>query len=109
MKRFVPLGWTEAERGDLDRYEGTEVMQCHRNSGHFQGGRPRAGRGFRKPGDRFAKASHFSVYARARIEIAAGDVIRITANGKTKDGKHKLNNGATYGGRRDSRRTSDLD
>lgn len=92
---LVPLGWTEAERGDLDRYEGTEVMCFHRNSGTF-----RAGDRVRvldwKPGDRFAKGSHFSVYAPSSIELAPGDLIRITANGKTKDGKHKLNNGATY-------------
>lgn len=92
---LVPLGWTEAERGDLERYEGGEVLQFHRNSGTF-----RAGDRVRvldwKPGDRFAKASHFSVYTPLTIEVAAGDQVRITANGKTKDGEHKLNNGATY-------------
>lgn len=92
---LVPLGWTEAERGDLERYEGGEVLQFHRNSGTF-----RAGDRVRvldwKPGDRFAKPSHFSVYTLSSIEVATGDSIRVTANGKTKDGEHKLNNGAVY-------------
>ena len=37
FETLVPLGWTEAERA-TSRYEGTEVMQFHRNSGPFQGG-----------------------------------------------------------------------
>lgn len=90
---LVPLGWTEAERADLERYEGTEVMVFHRSSGTFKAGDRVSGW---KPGDRFAKASHFSVYTPASIELAAGDMVRITANGKTKDGGHKLNNGAIY-------------
>ena len=92
---LVPLGWTEAERGDLERYEGPEVMQFHRNSGTFKAG-DRVRVMDWKPGDRFAEPSHFSVYAPSAIELAAGDKIRITANGTTKDGKHKLNNGAVY-------------
>jgi conjugative relaxase-like TrwC/TraI family protein len=92
---LVPLGWTEAERGDLERYEGTEVMVFHRNSGTFKAGQTVRVADW-KPGDRFAKASHFSVHVPASIELAKGDVIRVTANGKTKDEKHKLNNGATY-------------
>lgn len=95
VETLVPLGWTEAERGDLERYDGTEVMQFHRNSGTFKAG-DRVPVAKWKPGDRFAKASHFSVYAPAKIEVAAGDTIRVTANGKTKDGEHKLNNGSVY-------------
>ena len=95
VETLVPLHWTEAERGDLERYEGPEVMQFHRNSGTFKAG-DRVRVLDWKPGDRFAKASHFSVYAPAKIEVAAGDTIRITSNGKTKDEKHKLNNGSVY-------------
>lgn len=92
---LVPLHWTEAERGNLDRYEGTEVMCFHRNSGTFKAGQTVRIADW-KTGDRFAKAAHFSVHAPASIELAAGDRLRITSNGKTKDGKHKLNNGAVY-------------
>jgi ATP-dependent exoDNAse (exonuclease V) alpha subunit len=92
--QLVPLNRTEAERGDVERYDGTEVMVFHRNSGTF-----RAGQRVRvadwKKGDRFASPSHFSLYTPEKISLAAGDTIRITANGKTADG-HKLNNGAVY-------------
>jgi conjugative relaxase-like TrwC/TraI family protein len=92
---LVPLGWTEAERGDMERYEGTEVMVFHRNSGTFKAGDRKNWKDW-KPGDRFAKAAHFQVYAPASIEITRGDRVRITGNGVTKDKKHKLNNGTIY-------------
>ena len=67
-------------------------MRFHRNSGTF-----RAGQRVRvadwKPGQHFGKASDFSVYEPASIAIAAGDLLRATAGGKTKDGKHKFDNG----------------
>ena len=92
FEQLKPLSWTEAERGDLGRYEGNEVMRFHRNSGTF-----RAGQRVRvadwKPGQHFGKASDFSVYEPASIAIAAGDLLRATAGGKTKDGKHKFDNG----------------
>jgi conjugative relaxase-like TrwC/TraI family protein len=92
---LVPLQWTEAERADLERYEGSEVMVFHRNSGTFKAGDRKNWKDW-KPGDRFAKAKHFQVYAPASIEVAAGDRVRITGNGVTKDKKHKLNNGSIY-------------
>ena len=92
--RLVALNWTEAERGDLERYDGSEVMQFHRNSGTFQAG-DRVKISQWERGDRFRSPSHFSVYGQAEISLAAGDLIRFTANGKTLDG-HKINNGSTY-------------
>jgi hypothetical protein len=41
-------------------------------------------------------AKRFQAYRVAELEVAQGDRLRITANGSTKDGKHRLNNGATY-------------
>ena len=94
FEQLKPLGWTPAERADVERYEGSEVMQFHRNSGSF-----RAGQRVRvadwQPGNRFGKASNFSVYKTGQIAIAAGDRIRITAGGKTKGGQ-KLENGKQY-------------
>jgi len=90
-----PLQWTEAERGDMDRYTGEELVQFHRNSGKFKAGE-------RAPATKLAEAdgkpnpSHFAVYAPGEIRLSAGDAVRITANGKSKDGRHKLNNGAMY-------------
>ena len=38
FERLVPLGWTEAERADPAAYDGSEVIQFHRNSRSLQGG-----------------------------------------------------------------------
>jgi conjugative relaxase-like TrwC/TraI family protein len=90
-----PLHWTEAERGDAVRYSGTEVAQFNRNSGAFKAGQRVAAAEALSPKGQ-AKPKHFSVYAPGEIRLAAGDAIRITAGGKTKDGRHKLDNGAMY-------------
>ena len=95
IETLVPLHWTDAEKGDVVRYEGTEVMQFHRNSGTFRAG-DRLPVVKWKDGDSYKSPSHFSVYSQGKMELAAGDTIRLTANGKTLDDKHKLNNGAIY-------------
>lgn len=95
FRALKPLQWTEAERVDKDRYSGEELVQFHRNSGPFKAGQ-------RAPATELVKAekrinpSNFAVYAPGEIRLAVGDAVRITANGKSKDGKHKLNNGAMY-------------
>lgn len=89
-----PLAWTDAEKGDPLQYRGDEVMQFHRNSGSFRAGKKvrvadwRAGVALPDP-------RHFAVYRPERLGLAAGDRVRITVNGKSKDG-HRLNNGAVY-------------
>lgn len=90
-----PLGWTDAEKGDLSRYDGTEVLQFHRNSGTFKAG-DRVRVADWPPGGRAGLPSNYVVYAPDHLGIAVGDTIRVTANGKTRDGLHKLNNGAQY-------------
>ena len=40
-----------------------------------------------------AYADRFEVYRPGQLALAAGDRLRITTNGRTKDGKHKLANG----------------
>ena len=94
VKQLVPLNWSDAEKGDLERYDGTETLVFHRNSGTFKAGQVVRVADW-KPGDRYASPSHFSVYAAGDLSVAEGDTIRITANGKTADG-HKLNNGSIY-------------
>ncbi len=90
-----PLQWTEAERGDIDRYTGTEVAQFHRNSGPFRAGE-RVDAATLIAAAHNVNPRHYSVYGPAEIRLAAGDTIRITANGKSRDGRHKVNNGALY-------------
>ena len=38
----------------------------------------------------------FEVYKTQDLDLAAGDLVRCTRNGKTADGRHRLNNGAVY-------------
>lgn len=95
FQRLVPLQWTEAERGDRESYSGDEVLQFHRNSGGFKAGE-RVFAGAVLASSQPPSAASFSAYRATDISLAAGDIVRVTANGKTKDGRHKLNNGAVY-------------
>lgn len=95
VKLLKPLHWTEAERGDRQRYEGSEVLQFHRHSGSFKSG-SRVTAADIKPSDRLGKASTYGVYAPVEAKLAVGDRIRITANGWTADKEHRLDNGAQY-------------
>jgi conjugative relaxase-like TrwC/TraI family protein len=93
--RLVPTQWTEAERGDRRQYLGDEVLQFHRNSGDFKAGeRITAAEAF--DAQRSPRAANFAAFRKEAIDLAKGDLIRITANGKSKDGRHKVNNGAVY-------------
>ena len=93
FEQLVPLGWTEAERADPERYDGTEVVQFFRNSGPYRAGQ-RIEADDLEPGK--CRPGHYAVYGRASLALAPGDSIRITSNGKDKSGKHKLNNGNVY-------------
>lgn len=98
-----PLGWTDAEKADPQRYDGTEVVQFHRNSGAFKAGD-------RVTADRLLasgyglRPGHFSVYSQSHCVLAAGDAVRITGNGwdtvlrdgQRVRGKHRLDNGSLY-------------
>jgi conjugative relaxase-like TrwC/TraI family protein len=88
-----PLHWTEAERSDPGRYQGTEVVQFVKNSGKYKAGQRISADGFDPTK---VKPEHFAVYARAELQVAKGDTLRITANGRDATGKHRLNNGALY-------------
>ena len=94
VRQLVNLNWTAAERDDRERYDGSETLVFHRNSGTFKAGQMVKVADF-QPGDAWKSADHFAVYREGTLPVAAGDAIRITANGKTADG-HKLNNGAVY-------------
>ncbi|MDX1951068.1 MAG: MobF family relaxase [Verrucomicrobiota bacterium] len=104
VARFKNVQWTEAQRGDARNYYPGMVIQFHQNAPGFQ-------RGERVTVDEFKneavvvarqngetallpldQTSRFQVYELAEIQIAVGDMIRVTQNGFSKDG-HRLNNG----------------
>ena len=43
-----------------------------------------------------AKPEHFAVYSESTMGVAEGDLLRATAKGKTRDGKHTISNGGIY-------------
>jgi ATP-dependent exoDNAse (exonuclease V) alpha subunit len=84
---------TEAERADSANYSAGDVLVFHRNTkDHDRGERVAAG----SEPLLLDHAARFQVYHTSHLTLSAGDTIRITKNGTTADGKHRLNNGATY-------------
>jgi conjugative relaxase-like TrwC/TraI family protein len=84
---------TQAERSDALNYADGDVLAFHQNA-----------KGYRK-GERLVvgqddlpldQADKFRAYHRRELALAAGDLIRITQNGKSADGNHRLNNGSQY-------------
>src|SRR6185437_14395012 len=85
----------EAQKGDRHQYEGSEVLQFHRNSGRFKAGERVGGDNWLRDGNA-ERPQHFSVYTKARIGFSEGDEIRITGNGWDITRKHRLDNGSHY-------------
>ncbi len=95
-RRFAVLenkNLTEGERADAANYASGDVLLFHQNA-----------KGLRK-GHRIAvddkplpleHAGKFHVFHESVLALAPGDVVRITRNGTTADGEHRLNNGALH-------------
>ncbi len=95
FEQLKPLRLTEAEKTDASRVADGDVMVFHRAArGIKKGTRLEAtvesAREYKKQADRF------ELYNRRIVKLARGDLVRITSNGKTKDGKHALYNGNSY-------------
>jgi len=86
-----PLHLTEAERGEAASYEMGDLLQFHQNAKGFKNGQRLVVSDRPLP---LEEAARFQVYRPEPIRLAAGDRLRVTANGKTADGRHRLNNGA---------------
>ena len=86
---------TEAERGDAVNYgRSDDVLVFHQNAKGFQRGQRLKAEDTRAlPLD---QAKRFQLFHAGRLELATGDVVRITHNGFTADGKHRLDNGSLH-------------
>jgi conjugative relaxase-like TrwC/TraI family protein len=84
---------TEAERGDALNYRPGDVLQFHQNAKGYRRGERVEVNGEALPLD---QADRFGLFRASSIELAPGDVVRITNNGFTLDRRHRLNNGALY-------------
>jgi conjugative relaxase-like TrwC/TraI family protein len=84
---------TAAERVDAVNYQPGDVIQFHQNARGFQRGQRLAVNGSPLPLD---QAARFQLFHTSTLRLAPGDLVRITQNGMTADGKHRLNNGAVF-------------
>lgn len=91
---WVPTHLTEAEKADSTQYEPGDLIQFHQNAkGYTKGSRLIVVEGSEPPA---ALANRFEVYRPVQLALAAGDRVRVTAGGKTRDGKHRLSNGSLF-------------
>lgn len=86
---------TQAQRADASYYQPDAVLVFHQNAkGYRKGDRVTLdGDASRVP---FEQADRFQVFYPSTMPVAAGDLLRITRNGKTADGKHELRTGAVH-------------
>ncbi len=92
VKAWVPAHLTDAEKADATQYEPGYLLQFHQNAKGFQkGSRLVVEEGATLPTE---LAKRFEAYRPTQLTLAVGDRVRVTAGGKTKDGKHRLSNGS---------------
>jgi ATP-dependent exoDNAse (exonuclease V) alpha subunit len=102
--RLKNLQWTEAQRADGRNYQAGLVVQFHQNIAGFRRGERVMVKAHDASGVMVERqdggmaslpmdmAARFQVYESREIVLAAGDWLRITQNGFTKE-KQRLNNG----------------
>src|SRR5262249_29039729 len=84
---------TQAQRSNEALYSPHHVIVFHQNAkGYRKGQRVIVGHG-RLP---LEHADRFQTFQTDTLNLAPGDMIRITQNGTTADGQHRLNNGSLY-------------
>jgi conjugative relaxase-like TrwC/TraI family protein len=109
LTRLINQQWTEAQRTIPQSYHSGLIVQFHQNAPGFTRGQrltvssvghddsvhaeDAQGQQYTLP---LGQSSRFQVYESQTLPLVSGDNIRITQNGFTSDGKHRLNNGAVY-------------
>lgn len=92
VNTWVPTHLTDAQKTDATQYDPGYLIQFHQNtSAYKKGARLIVGDGVKTP---VALADRFEVYRPVALSLGVGERIRLTAGGKTKDGKHRLSNGS---------------
>ena len=85
---------TQAERAEPESYFPGDVLVFHQNAKGFTKGQRVIVGDEPLPADH---AARFQVFHPTEIAFTRGDKLRVTQNGKTLDGQHRLDNGALYG------------
>lgn len=106
--QFHNLQWTEAERSLPENYREGLLVQFHQNAKGFGRGELFRVAGTRESGAVEVRgekgttrlldlklAARFTVFEERQIALAKGDMVRITRNGESADGK-RLNNGNVF-------------
>ncbi|HLN26700.1 MAG TPA: MobF family relaxase [Gemmataceae bacterium] len=92
LPAWLPANLTGAQKADAVNYEAGDLLEFSQNvPGHKKGSRLVLTEGDKLP---LEYADRFEVYRPAQLSLAVGDRIRVTANGWSKDRKHRLSNGA---------------
>jgi conjugative relaxase-like TrwC/TraI family protein len=91
---WVSAHLTDAQKADPTQYDPGDLLEFHQNApGYKKGSRLVMASGVEPP---VALANRFEAYRPVELALAVGDRIRVTAGGKTKDGKHRLSNGSLF-------------
>jgi len=91
---WVPLHLTNAQKADATYYDPGDLVEFTQNApDHKKGWRLVVTEGATLP---LEASDRFEVYRPMQIMLAVGDRVRVTAGGKTNDGKHRLSNGALF-------------
>ncbi|MCZ2341355.1 MAG: relaxase domain-containing protein [Bacteroidales bacterium] len=91
---YVSAHLTDAQKTDVTEYETGDLIQFHQNAkGYVKGTRLLVDEETKPP---IEQAERFEVYRAKPLSLAVGDRIRVTAGGTTKDGEHRLSNGALF-------------
>lgn len=105
LERLQPLGFTVAERSDPAHYQAGHVVEFHQNVKGFRAGTRCEVLGRTAAGEvrvRYLDGSttlplthsdRFDVFERQPFEVAAGDVLRVTRNGRVPAGDNQTISG----------------
>jgi hypothetical protein len=93
VNAWVPTHLTNPQKADGTEYEPGDLVQFHQNAkGYRKGSRLVVDEGVQPP---LELAERYEVYRPVQLALAVGDRVRITAGGKTKDGR-KFSNGSLF-------------
>jgi conjugative relaxase-like TrwC/TraI family protein len=94
VQTWVSSHLTDAQKADPTQYDPGDLLEFHQNApGYKKGSRLVMASGVEPT---VALANRFEAYRPVELALAVGDRIRVTAGGKTKDGKHRLSNGSLF-------------
>ena len=107
--RLINQQWTEAQLSHASHYRPGLVVQFHQNVSGFTRGQKVTVSKVSSDGTVYVKdqeerelklpldqSGRFQVYEAETLRLAVRDKLKITQNGFTLDGKHRLHNGAVY-------------